>query len=215
MAQVAPGIARVELRYAIPENNIENVFYARTTSLGLWSQADMDALEAAFVTWFTTYGSNYMSNELSLTTVLITDLTSLSGIRKTYPIEPPLIGNEGAGYLPANVTFALKAGTGKRGRGTNGRMFWPGLCTSQVSLEQMQKVQADDIVVALGHLVAAIAAVPGCAGLCVPHFVVGGVRPPVVQSDLIVAYTYSDLYLDSQRDRLPFHKKHKRAHPGP
>lgn len=209
MGQVAPKVARFELKYQIPENVIETVFHARCTALA-WDSATMDAVEAAFVTWFTTYGSNFMSDQLGLFEIIATDLTSLSGIRKVYPITPALLGNLSAGDLPANSTFAIKANIGTRGRGQNGRVFWPGLTTAQVTHEEMQKVAADDIVNALNQLRTNIAAVTGCDGLCIPHFMVGGVRPPSVSNSLVISYAYSDLLLDSQRDRLPGHKKHKK-----
>ena len=209
MAQVAPKVARFELIYAIPENQIANVFHARATASS-WDATTMDAVEAAFVSWFSTYGSQFMNEALSLTEIIGTDLTSLAGIRRVYPIEPPLQGNYTDSSEPGNVTFAVKANIGTRGRGTNGRVFWPSISLNQYTNQQMNKTKADEIVTALNQLRTNIAAVTGCDGLCVPHFKVAGVRPPSVANTLIVNYSYSDLYLDSQRDRLPFHKKHKR-----
>lgn len=207
--QVAPKVARFELKYAIPDNGIENVFHARSTA-GTWDATTMDAVEAAFVAWFSTTAYQYLSNQLGLIEVIATDLTSLSGIRRVYPIEPALNGNISSGYLPANVTFAVKANIGTRGRGQNGRVYWATLCDDQVSFQTVNKTNADEIVAALNTLRTDIASVTGCDGLCIPHFVVGGVRPPSVGNSLVTSFSYSDLYIDSQRDRLPFHKKHKK-----
>lgn len=207
--QVAPKVARIELKYNIPENVIENVFHARSTA-GNWDGTVMDAVEAAFLSWFTTTAYQYNSNELSLFEIIVTDLTSLSGLRKVYPIVPPVDGNISAGLLPGNDTFAIKANIGTRGKGQNGRVFWPSLCTDQVSFQKVNKTNADEMVTALNTLRTSIASVTGCDGLCIPHFVVGGIRPPTVSNSLVISYSYSDLYVDSQRDRLPFHKKHKK-----
>ena len=209
MAQVAPGIARWELKYVVPNNFIENVFHVRKTSLALWSESEMDAVEAAFVTWFTTYFSTVLSDQLSMFEIIGTDLTSLAGIRKAYGIDPALDGNLNAEYLPANVTFALKADIGKRGRGTSGRIFWPSIVDTQVVNNALDLTVAGSFITVMGHLITAMQGVAGMDGLVVAHFVVGGARPPSVAGSPVIKYAYSDLWLDSQRDRLPEHKKHK------
>ena len=207
--QVAQKVARFELRYTVPENTVMNVFHARSTASS-WAEATLDAVEAEFLSWFTGSASLLLSDQLALYEIVATDLTSLAGIRKVYPIQPPVDGNSNAEYLPANVTFAVKANIGTRGKGQSGRVFWPALVDTQVTNQEMQKSAADDIVTSLNALRTGIAGVTGCDGLCVPHFVVGGSRPPLATNSLILSYSYSDLVLDSQRDRLPAHKKHKR-----
>jgi hypothetical protein len=209
MAQVAPKIARFELRYETPDNTLENVFYVQCTG-ARWVEADMDAVKAAFVAWFTASGSQQMSDTLGLYEVVATDLTDLNGIRKSYAVSPALLGNISSAILPLNVTWAIKASIGKRGRGITGRTYWPGLCVDQVSADQMDGGAANTIIGYMNALKVAIAAVPNSEGLVVPHFIVGKVRPPVVTADPVQGYLFSDLFLDSQRDRLPFHKKHKR-----
>ncbi len=210
--QVAPKVARFELKFQTADTLLENVFHARATA-GSWDSTTMDAVEAAFVSWFTTTAYQYVNDTMSMYEVIATDLTSLAGIRRVYPISPPVDGNLSSDPLPANATFAVKTNIGTRGRGQNGRTFWPSLSGNQVTLDQLNKTNADEIVAALNTLRTSIASVSGCDGLCIPHFVVAGVRPPSVGNSLVTSYSYSDLYVDSQRDRLPFHKKHKRAAP--
>lgn len=207
--QVAPKVARFEMKFQTADTLLENVFHARSTA-GSWDSTTLDAVEAAFVAWFSGTSYQYVNDSMSLFEMIATDLTSLSGLRRVYPISPPLDGNISADPLPANATFAVKANIGTRGRGQNGRIFWPSLSSDQVTLDQLNKTNADEIVAALNTLRTSIAAVTGCDGLCIPHFVVAGVRPPSVGNSLVTSYSYSDLYVDSQRDRLPFHKKHKR-----
>jgi hypothetical protein len=213
MAQVAPGIARFELKMRVPDNIIENVFHVRKTSLGLWTEAELDAAKAAFVTWFTTYYSTRLSDQLGLFEIVATDLTSLFGIRKVYGVSPALLGGLTGEYLPANVTFALKASIAKRGRGTSGRIFWASIVDSQIVNQQLDSTEAGLFIGIMGQLITAMAALAGMDGLVVPHFMVGGAHPPSVTADKVVSYSYSDLWLDSQRDRLPAHKKHKKPTP--
>ena len=185
---VAPKVARFELMYGIPDNQVANVFHARSTAAS-WDSTTMDAVEAAFLSWFTTTAYQYMNAVLNLFEIVATDLTSLSGIRKVYPISPPVDGNLTSDPLPPNATFAVKANIGTRGKGQNGRVFWPSLSSNQVTNSAVNKTNADEIQAALNTLRTSIASVSGCDGLCVPHFVVAGVRPPSVGNSLITSFS--------------------------
>lgn len=209
MGQVVPKVARFELHYLVAGEKMMNVFHVRATTTS-WAEADLDACEAAFESWFSTTASQYLNDSLFFYEVLATDLTNLSGIRKIYPIDPPLQGNMNNELLPANVTFAIKANIGTRGRGTAGRTFWPALGDTQVTNESMQGAAANLIRTAMNTLITDIGAVTNVDSLVVPHFVVGGVRPPSVSASDVISYNYTDLTLDSQRLRLPNHKKHRK-----
>lgn len=208
MAQEVPFVARWELKYRTPDDIVENVYYVRTSDTD-WTEALMDDVEAVFSAWEDTDASLLRNDGVALYSIIATDLTSLAGIRKAYSIEPTIPGTLPDG-LPANATIAVKADIGRRGRGTSGRTFWVGMAAEQLaSMDQLDNTAAASIVNALEELRTNIAAVSGIDGLCVPHFVVGAVRPATVDSDQVVRYSLSDFFMDSQRNRLPFHKKHK------
>lgn len=208
MAQVVPAVARFELRYQLPDNVVENVYYVRTSE-SIWSEASMDAVEAAFESWETSTASALRNDACSLFEIVATDLTSLFGLRKSYPVTPPITGTL-ANPSPANVTIAIKADIGRRGRGVSGRTFWVGMADGQTDGNTIGVVDLNLIVTALNTLNSNIAAIAPIECMCIPHFVVGGVRPPSVLADCITQYLASDVFVDSQRDRLPNHKKHKR-----
>lgn len=208
MAQVVPDVARFELKYRTTDDVVENVYYARISG-GAWDETNLDAVEAVFENWETVTANLYRGDQVELFEIIATDLSSLFGVRKAYSISPPVAGAL-ADTMPANSTIAVKASIGRRGRGTSGRSFWVGLAQGQLaSMDQLSAAAAGNIVGALNTLRTAVAAVTPVEGLCVPHFVVGGSRPPTVIADIITEYLLSDFYMDSQRDRLPGHKKHK------
>lgn len=209
MAQVVPAVARFEMRYKTSDNTMENVYYVRTSSL-TWTEEQLDDVEAALLSWETTDAKDLRSSAVSLYEIVATDLTSLFGIRKAYDVSPVVTGTLDH-PLPMNATIAAKADIGRRGRGTAGRTFWIGLSEDQLAgADQISNTAADEILSALNVLVATIAAIPPLEGMCIPHFEVNHEKPPSVQADIIVKYLFSDFFLDSQRDRLPGHKKHKR-----
>jgi len=209
MSQVVPAVARFEMRYRSSDTTMENVFYVRT-SASTWDEATLDDVETAMRLWETSTASSFRSDGVGLYEIVATDLTSLFGIRKSYDISPVVTGAL-ANPLPNNVTVALKADIGRRGRGTAGRSFWIGLSEGQtVGPDQIAPIAANNLISSMDSLLADVAGVVPVEGMCIPHFVVDHVRPPSVLADIIVKYTLSDFYLDSQRDRLPGHKKHKR-----
>jgi hypothetical protein len=189
---------------------MENVFYVKISD-DTWDQATMDAVVDEFTGWEDTNGSLMRNDQTSLYEVIATDLTSLFGIRKAYAVSPVITGAL-PNALPPNVTIACKADIGRRGRGTAGRVFWIGLAEGQILTEgdQIGSASAGLIISGLNTLRDAVAAVTPVEGICIPHFVVSGLRPPSVSADIVVQYLMSDFTLDSQRDRLPGHKKHKR-----
>lgn len=208
MAQVVPAVCRFELKYRTLDTTMENVFYARTSD-AIWSETSIDDVSEAIQTWETDHAQPIRASGYGLYEIVATDLTSLFGIRKAYSFVP-IVGAL-ADPMPANVCIAVKADIGRRGRGTAGRTFWLGLAQSQMeSVDSIGTISGGLIVSALNALKDAVAGITPIEGLCVPHFVVGGVRPPSVQADIVVQYILSDFTTDSMRDRLPNHKKHKR-----
>jgi hypothetical protein len=170
----------------------------------------LDDIAAIIIAWFTTDWAPSASIGWLANEVVMTGLNSLADPRKSYPIEPPIGGSDASAELPANVTVAIKEDVGHRGRGLAGRVFWVGLASGSTVGDLLTNAAGVALIMAMDNLKANIALVPGVEGICVPHLVVGGVRPPTATSDLVTTFLLTDNTLDSQRDRLPGHKKHKR-----
>lgn len=214
MSQVVPNVARFECKYKTGDNVVMNVYYVKTSDL-TWSEASLDDVEAAIVDWETTTAVPLRNDQVALFEIIATDLTSLAGIRKAYGVSPAVPGAL-ADPIPMNATLAIKADIGRRGRGTAGRTYWIGLAQGQLTVpDQIAPVASGQLVAAMNTLRDAIAAITPVEGMCVPHFVVGGEHPPIVSADIIVRYLLSDFYIDSQRDRLPNHKKHLKKKTAP
>lgn len=199
---------RCEIRYFMQNNNAANVFHVRYTSV--FTDTEADALFAIIHTWLDTDWKDEASNLWTANEVVLTNLNSLEGIRRVYPIEPPIAGTREVDALPANATIAVHGSTGTRGRGKSARWYWVGLAEDQVTGNSIVTARGNAIDAALNALLDTIAGGPMFDGMAVPHLVVGGVRPPVAESEIIVKWSLSNYLMDSQVDRLPFHKKHKR-----
>lgn len=204
--------ARVEVRYSLAGEPAMNVFHAKAEDV--ITVTELDDLAALFTTWINDSWKPIASSDWYCTQLIITDMTSINGARRAYPFPGAGInGLLAEEAMPANCTLAVKADVGIRGRGKNGRTFWIGLSEPQVEIETVTTTAADSITGAMEDLRTLIAGATNWAGLAIPHLVVGGVRPPLAQADLVLSYHLADLIVDSQRDRLPGHRRHKKRTP--
>lgn len=207
--QDVPNTVRVEVGYAYDNNNMANVWHVRTSDVP--SEADLISILANMQTWLETDWAPLASPQVSALTITATSLHDLGGPRMTVGINPPIVGTSDSEALPANVTIAVKANIGTRGRGKSGRTFWIGLGESQVTNNELLPTPASAIVTALTQLNELMADIgTNLEGLVVPHFVVGGIRPPSVGTSTVLSYSMANFVTDSQRDRLPGHKRAKR-----
>lgn len=203
---IAPNVAQVVMRYANGGDYSENVYHVQYGTG--WDATSLAALTSAFINWETTVASLIRSDEVALIRVTATDLTSLASSRDDAILAVPVPGGVSSPVLPPNVTWAIKGNIGERGRGRNGRCFWIGLAESMVVGALVNGSIAAGIETALNDLITDIAvAIPG-AILGVIHQYAAGVQITPATFSEILAWVYTDLTCDSQRDRLPNHKRH-------
>jgi len=186
------------------EANYENVYHVTcevVPSVGL-----LDTIANAFTLWEMESGKLNRSNDVSLVQVKVTDLTSLDGPTFTDPVNPPIVGNRASQALPANATFAVKADIGKRGRGRAGRVFWVGLAEDQVDENTVTDLARVSIVDALNELITVVDAIPACTLAVLSRYLNGALRDEGI-GFTIVTFSATDNVVDSQRNRLPNHRK--------
>lgn len=198
----------IEIRFTMGNNNAQNTLHALAATTP--GNADLIELGNVVQAWLEDDWAPIASQAWSANEIVMTSLDSITGPRRSVPLSPAVVGTLVEDAMPANVTIAVKADIGRRGRGTAGRVFWIGLAESQVSGNLLGAATAVAIVAALDSLNEDVAGLDNFNGLCVPHLVVGGLRPNPATSDLVQQFALTDLSMDSQKDRLPFHKKKKR-----
>lgn len=205
---VAPNVARVQMVMQDANGQlIENVMHAYA-SAG-WGAVNMDSLAQIFIDWWTASVAPLVASSLSLIEVIVTDLTSLNNERVTKQVSPAVPGTLASPQLPNNVTWAVKADIGKRGRGRAGRVFVPGLGEAEATLDAINGATATSWVGALNALIPLVAANSNTPELVVLHRIVDGVKLLTQTHDAIRNFVASDLTLDSMKNRLFGHKKHK------
>lgn len=202
--QPAPLVAEVKMTYRQGTNLMSNIFHV--TKDVEWTGADLDALAEVFYDWENSDAKNDRSDSIELTHITAAALVSEDAPYRARAIDPAVGGILLGQALPLNVTLAVTAVTGSRGRGRQGRTFWIGLAESQVDENVVTNTSQDNIVDDMNALMTAVNAVAG-QELSVLHRFKDGVKLASATSSPIVTYTVRDTTVDTQKNRLPNHRR--------
>lgn len=204
--QDVPRCVRAEIRYMCGGNNASNVLHVGTDADP--TPADLQDIRSVIQSWLLADWQDLVSSEVTAVELVLTDLSDIHGSRLVEQLNIP--GVDAGQALPSNATIAIKADIGTRGKGKNGRVFQFGIPEGSVDNNTMLPASVTAFCALWNGLNDLLQAAPGIVGLVVPHFVVDKVRPLVVEWDPVISFVCSNPYMDSQKNRLPFHKKKKK-----
>lgn len=195
----SPNVCRID---AIAESQgqlMENTFHYR-----LAAPATIDELTAicnTYIAWFNAHLGSF-SDTLALVKMEGRDLTTESGARITVNVPEGTAGTDASGALPNNVTWAVKRQSGLAGRKNRGRIFWMGLTHDALApdIQSITPAQASARAAMMDGLQTAQLS-DNAATEVILH------RSDGTHVD-VLNYAYADLFLDSQRRRLPGHNRH-------
>lgn len=198
-APPAPGIASLEAIWSQEDQLVENTFHYALT--GTIDVAALQQIVVAYTTWATTH-SGIFHDACSLVKLDARDLSSSSGASVQVNVIPPIVGTGGPGALPNNVTFSLKRLSGLRGRANRGRIYLIGVADShlQVGAQELTNAFAATSITAYNDLLAGMLASAGAEEVILHRALGTGTK--------VIEYGFADLFMDSQRRRLPGHNRH-------
>lgn len=195
-----PNVAQAELVYSLDGQVIENTLYFEA-SAGL-DTALMGTLASNLISLWTANFAPNLSTAVSLTQVVVTDLTTDSSPAILVPLSPAESGEVDSPPLPNNVSLAISFKTAFRGRSSRGRNYVPCLCESQVVGNTVASLFASNIVAAYEEMLGAGGFVTGLEWGVFSRFSNGAPRTTGLFRP-ITAVTVFDLTVDSMRRRLP------------
>jgi len=131
----AENTAEVRLNYATLGGVAQNVINFRKGSA--WTSSDLQDLANDVKDSWETNISTDVTEDISLDTIVATDLSSETGPQYTLPAG--IAGAIASPALPSNVTLAIKFSTDFRGRSYRGRLFYVGLAENQVVGDQVSE----------------------------------------------------------------------------
>lgn len=184
---------------------VENTFYVQCTDEPTGSDIQT-VLEAGIAQWITSF-QPLLPLTCGLFEVVGVSLTGLGGARAIAQVNPPEDGSNVSTPAPLNATLALKRSGAMRGRGLSGRIYWPQLAEGQYEGDRVTDAFIADALVAVQALSDALAAAAPAGATAVIAHKTGA---HAGTSTEIAAWSAADGYIDSQRNRLPRHKRHKK-----
>lgn len=197
-APPAPGVLQLEAIWQIDSQTMENTFHYKYT--GTADHTLLAGVCATYVTWATAKVGIW-STQAGLVLLRAADLASPTGASIEVIPSPAVTGHNASQPLPNNCAIAVKRQTGLRGRANRGRVYHLGI--------------AEDFLQALNTVSVAFAAtlINAYTDLMTAQFTDNGVHETILHralgtNDVVTSYVMSDLFVDSQRRRLPGHNRH-------
>lgn len=193
-----PDTCRTVMHYTIFGQTVENVHYFSQS--GGFTASDLDTLNAAIVSAWTTTLRALQPPELQLLEVISTAQEVVSGAQDTETVAANGT-NASPAFEALNATFAIKFTTGQSGRSYRGRMYWPALIDGLVHNNEVDSAYAAAIRDAVQDFFSSIFTDVGAVHVVASYqndceWNLTGVATPVT------GYSYTDLHIDSQRRRL-------------
>jgi len=197
--QPAPGVAKIAMNYSWANEQCISTFHVKTDAA--WSAEFVENLANVCVQWFQLIGRDVMSEQVTLISVQVRDLsTEFAAYFEAFPVVDN-VGTLTSPSLPMNVALAVKWTTGLTGRSTRGRTFHPGLTEADAVNGTIVEASRLAIVAAYRALFEGINAEDSDWHMSVLSRVQDGV--PLAEA---IAYEILDLgadtLLDSMRKRL-------------
>lgn len=195
----APGIVALSAIFIAQTEPCENTFHYRVG--GTIDIAKLTEIADTYIAWLQSDLSNW-ANDVRLQKVYVRDLTTQhSAVTEVNPVGST-VGTDASGPLPNNVSWALARRTGKSGRAFRGRVYLIGMTIGDLDTgaQTITPARANARVAFYDGLITAQQS-DNAATEVILHRALG------TGTD-VIGYGYSDLYLDSQRRRLPGHNRH-------
>jgi len=188
-----------ELRFDYFGQKIENTLYFR--KIGGSSVAQAIGLMNDLEVWWTSLLSVYLSGDISLRELNVTDLSSASGysVSQAAPTPNPTGGIAAAG-LPGNVALCVSFRTPNRGRSFRGRNYVAGLAETSVTGNTLDATRVAGILGSYQGIPSSIVS-SAWDWVVVSRFTGGAPRVAGLATDVTSVVVVDD-FVDSQRRRL-------------
>lgn len=205
--QPVPDTAQVQLVMAAGGINAQNTLYFR--KVGGWDAGSLEVLAEQCTLQWDVFVAPAVTSDWALIEAVATNLEALDGTKKIWKPALPIQGDIALPSGPANASFAIKFGMPRRGRGISGRIFAVGLPESEMGPGSLTSGHANLLVVAWKDFFTNVETEADCEHVVV-HRVVAGIVQPIGSAEPVSSYSFTDLSIDSQKLRLPNHRKQKR-----
>lgn len=193
-----PGAVRVDAIQTNSGSNMENTLWYYFAS-GEVTVADMLALGSAINGIFDTSFVPLHPGSWSFRGCVITDQSSIDAPSVLVP-DLGAVGTNAGDVMPNNVAWCVSFKTAGRGRSSQGRNYLPAIPRDSVFEDLLDVTYAEAVITAYNRLLEPDLGLG--AHLVVVSHVTGGLPRAAGLVEPVVAITWADLIIDSQRRRL-------------
>lgn len=127
----APNIIEMEFRYLLFGQKCENRIMV--DNLGPVDATDLQQVATIGWNWWELEYAPLITSQLTLASVVTTDLSAIDGGQYTYAPDTTTTGTGGSSAMPNETSLCLSLRTGNRGRSARGRWFMAGIPNDQMA----------------------------------------------------------------------------------
>lgn len=203
-----PNTAYVEMVYTFGGQIVENCFHVQKGTP--FTALQLQGLTTAFDAWDNGAVAGWKGcRPIGCTLVQIKTraLDTAASPVYIYTLPAPRNGALNANPMPGNVTFCVTLQTGLAGRSQRGRIYVPGIITTDIGNTPLNNTlnsgRANAYVASINALIAQVAALGAGYALVVTSFRSNNAWRATGQNSVILNAAYADLFIDSMRRRLP------------
>lgn len=201
MASVyTPNTVEAAILMSLDNQQIENTLWFEFSTNP--DASNLEELCQTLINWWTGEMAPYLSTALSLRGARAVSMNSSTSPTAQLAPASPTAGEVAGDCVPGNVAFCVQFKSFGRGRSTRGRNYIPGIPMSQLSgINEVGSSFAT-------AMINAYLAILGDTYTFIPAWVInskfsGGAPRTTGVNSVVTSVVYADLYLDSQRRRLP------------
>ncbi len=213
-AQLCPGVATLTISGGLAAGDImQNVLHFYKNDGTAWGTSDLTNLVNSFDTWLGTAEGidaflTHMQSSFYITELAARDLTVDGGAEFAKSVSH--VGLDGGEILATGLSFAITLRTGLVGRSFRGRLFKWGLSDSVNTGggDSFDSTIATDIEVGYTNLISVAAGWSPAMKWVVLSRRHNNVERGTGIATPIVSIGHSNLAMDYQRRRAPFHQRH-------
>lgn len=196
----AANTVMAELRYLMNGEQAENTLYFDRTP-GTISAGNLPTVGSLLAGWWDAAYAPFISNQVELNEIYLTDLTSATGPTFTFAPTVPLLGQDASPPMPKNVSLAVSFRTAGRGRSARGRNYIYGLTEADITNDEVSTTTANGLQAGYNTLIGALAS-EGYTWVVVSRYLNGNQRAAALKQP-VTSVVVVDNVVDSQRRRLP------------
>ena len=201
--QPCPDAAQILVQMTMDSQLVENIFYVQKS--GAWAAGDLQLIADTVDTWASGAYMPAVSPAVFYNRTIVRDLTTSGAPQAVSTVHAGTQGSLSGSQVPNNAAFAIHRNSVVTGKHSKSRVYTLGLTHDEMTSASVLSSSAANARKAVLDLLRT--ELLAMSGLVVTYGYLeridGGAPLPTANFIVSTGHSYRDLYVDSQRRRLP------------